>query len=176
MIDIGITTKGAKKTENKLNEIRERLFYAAVKGTVKATGDTKKYAVKLAHGNRLKNSIKAEIVRLDTNEVVKMRIFNDTSAVPWGSYAEFGTGKYVNNEGVGDAIRLKRAKEIPWYVHESLVPEDFGKYGYVKIGEFWLVFGMRPRPYMKPAAFHNRKANVQAVCDAIDEMVKEVVR
>ena len=116
---------------------------------------------------------------MNSKDVIAARVFNDTKVVPWSSYTEFGTGLYVDNEGINDAIRLKRAKRIPWYIHVSMVPKSFARYGYPLVtgqnGEqYWEVDGMKPHPYMMPAAFQNRDRNVQAVLQSIQEMVRSV--
>lgn len=121
-----------------------------------------------------------EIIDADTGDVLKARVFNDTSAVPWSSYMEFGTGIYVDDEGVTDAIRLKRATKIPWYIHTSMVPASFAKYGYPLVagrdGEmFWEVVGMHPHPYMHPAAVQSHDSSLQTVAEEIQEMIRDVV-
>ena len=107
------------------------------------------------------------------------RVFTDTGITSFAPYVEFGTGIKVDDQGNPEAIRLKRAKKIPWYIHVSMVPESFARYGYskIKIGteEYWECDGMYPHPYMHPAAFQNRDKNAQTVALALSEMIKEAV-
>lgn len=165
---------GVDRLEAKMRQICANLSDRAKVGVMNAAEDTRKLAVKLTHSSRIGTCIRAEIIDTDANECVAARVFNDTGEVPWSSYAEFGTGLYVDNEGVTDAVRLKRAESIPWYIHVDMVPEDFGKYGYVRSGDFWIVHGMRPRPYMKPAAFQRRHENAEVVMKEIHAMLTEV--
>lgn len=170
---IKIEMKGTERLEARIRKICADLPQAVEKGAMQAAEETRKIAVRLAHGSTLKNCIKAEIIETNTGNVIASRVFNDTSEVFWSSYVEFGTGLYVDNEGVTDAIKLKRAKEIPWYIHVSMVPESFAKYGYPRVGDFWVVSGMRPRPYLKPAGFERRHKNAQEVMTAIHQMIEE---
>ncbi len=166
--------RGIDRLEAKVRQICANLPDRARAGVLDAAEGTRKLAVKLTHSSRIGKCIKAEIIDIDTNECVAAQVFNDTGEVPWSSYAEFGTGLYVDNEGISDAIRLKRAESIPWYIHVDMVPEDFGKYGYVRSGDFWIVHGMRPHPYMKPAGFQRRHENAETVMREIHEMLMEV--
>lgn len=173
MIEIEI--KGMEKLEAKIRKICGNLPESLKGGTLQAAEDTRKIAVRLARGGVLKRCIKAELVDTDTGEVISSRVFNDTSEVMWSSYVEFGTGLYVDNEGIEESIRLKRAKQIPWYVHVSMVPESFARFGYPRVGDYWEVDGMRPHPYMKPAGFERRDKNKQEIIESIHKMIEEAV-
>lgn len=170
---INIEIKGVERLEARIRKICANFPDTVRESAVQAAEDTRKIAVRLARGSALKRCIKAEIVDTNTGEVITSRVFNDTSEVFWSSYVEFGTGLYVDNEDVPDAIKLKRAKEIPWYIHVSMVPESFAKYGYPRVGDFWVVSGMRPHPYLKPAAFERRSKNAQEIISAIHKMIEE---
>lgn len=178
-----IEVKGLDRLKAKMEEMAARLPEAAQEGCKKAADDTLPIAVRLAHGNLLKSCIKAEIVTSPTGKfvdyggdgkVVAARVFNDTSELPWSSYVEFGTGFYVDNEGIPEAIILKRAKRIPWYIHVDMVPASFARFGYPRVGDYWEVDGMKPRPYMKPAGFQRREDNRREVVDSIYDMIREV--
>lgn len=171
---IGITVKNFDKLTAKLEEICRRLPKTAEQAVKTSAEKTQKIAVRLARGRALKNCIKAEIIDTDTNEVITYRIFNDTDELYWSSYVEFGTGLYVDNEGVDESIRLKRAKQIPWYVHVDMVDADFARFGYPRQGNYWVVDGMRPHPYLKPAGFERRSANTENIISAIKGMIQEV--
>lgn len=170
-----VELQGFGHLDQTLAMIIDNLPGAVEVGIEKALNDTAKIAVSLAPGP-VKDAIKVEMLDSQDN-VIQGRIYNDTAEVPWSSYTEFGTGIKVDNEGVDEAIRLKRARKIPWYVHVSMVPESFSKYGYPLVtinGEkYWEVDGMYPHPYMHPAAFQNRDNNVQTIADTISKMIKE---
>ena len=155
--------------------IIDNLPGAVETGIQKALEDTAKIAVSLAPGP-VKEAIKIEMLDSQDN-VIQARVYNDTASVPWSSYTEFGTGIKVDDEGVDEAIRLKRAKKIPWYIHVSMVPESFAKYGYplVTIGDqqYWEVDGMFPHPYMHPAAFQSRDNTVKTIAETISKMIEE---
>lgn len=170
---IDIEIKGVDRLEAKIHEICGKFPETLRTSASKAADETKDVAVRLAHGGILKKNIKAEIISIDTGEVISSRVFNDTSRAFWSSYVEFGTGRYVDNEGITDAIRLKRAKKIPWYIHVSMVPPSFAAFGYPRVGDFWEVDGMYPQPYMKPAGFERREANACEIIDGIHQMLKE---
>ena len=103
-----------------IDGILKNLPKAIEKGVKKALEDTRNLAVSFAPGP-VKGAIRVQILDADTKQIIKGRVFNDTSQVPWSSYAEFGTGLYVDNQGNDEAIRLKRAKSIPWYIHVSIL-------------------------------------------------------
>lgn len=174
-----VEVRGLDTLERKLNSIVSGMLAAADEGTRKAVRDTSEIAIRLAPG-KVRGAIRVEVLDKD-RDVVSARVFNDTTLVPWSSYTEFGTGNYVDNEGVDEAIRLKRAKSIPWYIPVNMVPESFARYGYpIVVGlngqKYYEVDGMHPKPYMYPAAFQNRDNNVQTIADAIDEMIRKAVR
>ena len=126
----------------------------------------------------MKGTIQAEIID-KSGKTIAGRVFNDTSPYFWSSFVEFGTGVMVDDQGNPDAIRLKRAKQIPWYIHVSMVPPEFAKYGHrIVVGrngeQYYEVFGMQPSPYMHPAAFQSRDKNVQAVAREIDALFRGV--
>lgn len=170
-----VEIKGFDHLDQTLAMIIDNLPGAAETGIEKALNDTAKIAVSLAPGP-VKSAIKVEMLDSQDN-VIQGRVYNDTSEVPWSSYTEFGTGIKVDDEGVDEAIRLKRAKKIPWYIHVSMVPESFSKYGYPLVTingqQYWEVDGMYPKPYMHPAAFQNRDNNVQTIAETISKMIRE---
>lgn len=162
-----------------LDGILQKLPKAVEKGIEEALENTRKLAISFAPGPA-KGAILIEILDANTKHVIKGRIFNDTSQVPWSSYTEFGTGLYVDDQGNDEAIRLKRAKSIPWYVHVSMVPASFARYGYPLVTgkngqKYYEVDGMKPHPYMHPAAFQNRDKNIQEVAKAIQEMIRNAI-
>lgn len=161
-----------------LKQSARNLPQAAKDGVEKAAKDTMAVVISKASG-KVKKVIRMELVNMPSGKVLAARVFNDTQEAPWSSYTEFGTGKYVDNEGVPEAIRLKRAKSIPWYIHVSQVPPSFERYGYPLVtgwnGEqYWQVVGTHPHPYMMPAAFQNRPNNIRTVASAVADMLREV--
>lgn len=174
-----VEIRGLDSLDRKLRGIAGGMTRAAQTGTRKAAEDTAQIAMRLAPG-KVRGAIRAEVLGRD-GSVLSARVFNDTSLVPWSSYTEFGTGNYVDDEGVSEAIRLKRAKSVPWYIHVSMVPPSFARYGYpVVVGadgqKYYEVDGMHPKPYMQPAAFRNRDENVKTLAEALDDMIREAVR
>lgn len=177
---ITVEIKGLDKLEKKFNNIAVNFESSIKSGIEMGLDNTKSLAVRLAKG-RIKDCIKAEIINTETNNVIAGRVFNDVNMLEWSSYVEFGTGKFVDDNGIKDAIRLKRSTQIPWYIHVSMVPESFAKYNYPLItswnGEqYWQVVGSHPHPYMKPSGFQSRKDNVKQVINAINNMIEEAVR
>lgn len=176
---IKVEVKGMDRLKNKLTNIANKLPAAAESGIKKALENTSKYAIAFAPGS-VANAIKLELVDKGTGEVIAGRVFNDVGMLPWSSYIEFGTGAYVDDQGNDEAIRLKVSTKIPWYIHVSMVPESFAKYNYPLVtgrnGEqYWEVLGAHPRPYMHPAAFAARDDNINAVAEAIHQMIGLVV-
>ena len=170
-------TAGFEQFDKKMDAIAKRLSRSAAFGVEKAVDQTKELAVRFAHG-KVKGTIRAEIID-KSEKTIAGRVFNDTSPYFWSSFVEFGTGVMVDDQGNPEAIRLKRAKQIPWYIHVSMVPPEFKRYGYrIVVGrngeEYYEVFGMQPSPYMHPAAFQSRDKNVQAVAKEIDALFREV--
>jgi hypothetical protein len=171
-----VEVKGADHLDQMLSLITDNLPGAVEVGMEKALNDTGISAMRLAPGP-VKKSIRYEILG-SSGDTITGRVFTDTSITAFAPYVEFGTGIKVDNEGVDDAIRLKRAKKIPWYIHVSMVPASFAKYGYPLVvgmnGEkYWEVDGMYPRPYLKPAAFQNREKSAQTIAETIGDMIRE---
>lgn len=174
-----LQVKGLDSLNRKLTRMVAGMAQAAQEGVKAAVDDTAQLAIRLAPG-KVKRAVRVEILDR-SRQVVSARVFNDTALYPWSSYTEFGTGNYVDNEGVDEAIRLKRAKSIPWYIHVSMVPASFARYGYpIIIGadgeKYYEVDGMHPKPYLYPAAFRRRDENARAIANAIDDMLKKAVR
>ncbi len=167
--------KGFEHLERRLKHIIEGLPQAAEQGVEKALKQTADVAIRLAPGV-VGKSIKVEMLDRSTGEILG-RVYTDTKITYFAPYVEFGTGVDVDDQGNKEAIRLKRAKSIPWYIHISMVPASFAKYGYPLIegqnGEkYYVVDGMKPHPYMHPAAFNERDHNVKAVADALSALVR----
>ena len=170
-------TTGFEQFDKKMNGLIKRVPRSAATGVENAIDLTKAAAIRFAHG-KVKGTIRAEIID-KTGKTIAGRVFNDTSPYFWSSFVEFGTGILVDDQGNPDAIRLKRAKQIPWYIHVSMVPPEFARYGHrIVVGrngeEYYEVFGMQPSPYMHPAAFQSRDKNVQAVAHEIRSLFREV--
>ena len=107
--------------------IKRRMSQAAQEGVNRAAQSTYAVVVSKAKG-QLASCIRFEVVNIPERCVKAARVFNDTGQIPWSSYVEFGTGLYVEDQGNREAIRLKRAKQIPWYIHVSMVPASFERY------------------------------------------------
>ncbi|GEM_PF-1686016 len=171
-----VEIKGVEHLDKTFRLIIDGLPKAIKAGMEKALSDTQIAAMRLAPGP-VRKSIRYEILNGDGNTLTG-RVFTDTNITPFAPYVEFGTGVKVDNEGVDDAIRLKRAKHIPWYIHVSMVPASFARYGYPLVTgkdgqQYWEVDGMYSRPYLKPAAFQNREKNTQTITEAVENMIKE---
>lgn len=174
-----IEIKGMESLNRKLAAMTSGFAQSAAAGVKSALDDTAKVSMRLAPG-KVKKAIRVEMLD-ERGNVIEGRVFNDTALYPWSSYTEFGTGDYVNNEGVEEAIRLKRAKSIPWYIHISMVPPSFERYGYpIVVGQdgekYYEVDGMHPKPYLYPAAFRRREENARAVADEIEKMLERAAR
>lgn len=171
---ITIEIKGLQGLEKKIAKTISGLPEAARMGVESGLKSTAGIAVRLAPGVVAK-SIKFEILNADGKEVAG-RVFTDTSITSFAPYVEFGTGLKVDDQGNPEAIRLKRAKSIPWYIHVSMVPKSFERYGYPKVKingqEYWECDGMYPHPYMHPAAFQNRDGTVNAVAMEISQLFR----
>lgn len=161
MIDIEI-----KRKSQELRRIREGVARAAAKGVEKALKDTSALAVRLAPRS-VGRCIQVELLEAPTG-AVRGRVYTNTGITSFAPYVEFGTGVKVDDQGNPEAIRLKRAKSIPWYIHVSMVPRSFARYGYPLVtgkdgAQYWVVDGMYPHPYFHPAAFQRRDENLEAV-------------
>lgn len=172
-----ITLKGASQLDRKLATLRSAIPRKAGQGVKAAANSTRDLAASLARGS-IGRAIREEPVEYGKG-LVSRRVFNDTLQAPYSSYVEFGTGIHADTQGNSEAIRLKRAKSIPWYIHISMVPRSFSKYGFPLItgkdGEqFYVVFGTHPHPYMRPAAFQSRDDNVDQLANAVGALFREV--
>lgn len=172
---ISFEIKGIDSLENKIAKTVSGMHGAVEAGVKDALKSTADIAIRLAPGVVAK-SIKVEILNSNMEEVAG-RVFTDTKITSFAPYVEFGTGLKVDNQGNPDVIRLKRARMIPWYIHVSMVPKSFARYGYpkVRIGgqEYWECDGMKPHPYMHPAAFQNRDGAVNAVASKLSKLMRE---
>lgn len=160
-----------KSFYNKMDGLIKKIPKGAEKGVKNALEATQKYAIQLKPQGQSNDGILVQILNIDNNEV-KGRVYTDVDRFPYLVYLEFGTGKYADSEGGGS-----RAKKIPWYVHTSMA--DLSKYNYqiITVGEeqFYVVWGMHPSPFMRPAGFQRRDDNIDEVQKAIYEVLKEVL-
>jgi len=158
-----------KSLENKISAIVSKLPKGVKKGVQSALESTQKVAIQIKPQGKSNEGILVEVLE---GEEIKGRVYTDSKRFPYLVYLEFGTGKYADPEGGGS-----RAKKIPWYVHTSMA--DLSKYNYqiITMGEeqFYVVWGMHPSPYMRPAAFQERDNNVDAVRQSVYEVLKEVL-
>ena len=172
---ISVNLKGFDRLERKLTNIISGLPTAAETGVKNALEQTAELAIKLAPAV-VGKCIKIETIDRATHEVVG-RVYTDTTITNFAPYVEFGTGVKVDDQGNKEAIRLKRAKTIPWYIHVSMVPASFARYGYPIVTgangqQYYEVDGMYPNPYMHPAAFGMRESNVQSLANAVSNLIK----
>ena len=163
-----------KRTGPGLQRIIDGLPGAAERGVRRALDDTAKLAIRMAP-NVVGKCIKVEMLNSETGEIVG-RVYTDTGVTSFAPYVEFGSGVKVDDQGNPESIRLKRATQIPWFIHVSMVPRSFAKYGYPLIvgrdgAQYWVVDGMTPHPYFHPAAFNRRDDNVDAVKQEIIALV-----
>lgn len=170
-----VEVKGLDRLDRKLKHIAINLPNAAEKGVEKALKQTAEVAIRLAPAV-VGKCIKIEMLNRTSGEILG-RVYTDTKITYFAPYVEFGTGVKVDDQGNKEAIRLKRAKSIPWYVHISMVPASFAKYGYPIVTgangqQYYEVDGMYPHPYMHPAAFGERDKNVKAVLESVRELIK----
>ena len=158
-----------KSLENKISAIVSKLPKGVKKGVQSALESTQKVAIQIKPQGKSNEGILVEVLE---GEEIKGRVYTDSKRFPYLVYLEFGTGKYADPEGGGS-----RAKKIPWYVHTSMA--DLSKYNYqiITMGEeqFYVVWGMHPSPYMRPAAFQERDNNVDAVRQSVYEVLQEVL-
>lgn len=172
MIDIEWNKSDLKSFYKKMDELIKKIPKGAEKGVKIALEGTQQFAIQLKPQGKSNEGILVQIIDTDKNEI-KGRVYTDVNNFPYLVYLEFGTGKYADSEGGGS-----RAKKIPWYVHTSMA--DLSKYNYQIItnadGEqFYVVWGMHPSPFMRPAGFQRRDNNIDEVQKAIYEVLKEVL-
>lgn len=156
----------------KMDKLIKELPKGAEKGVKNALEGTQRLAIQLKPQGKSNEGILVEILDTEKN-IVSGRVFTDVRRFPYLVYLEFGTGLYADSEGGGS-----RAKKIPWYVHISMA--DLSKYNYPILttadGEqFYIVWGMHPSPYMRPAGFQRRDDNIDEIQKAIYETLKEVL-
>lgn len=169
MINVEWNKQLVKSLEKKINAIVSKMPKGTKTGVQTALENTQKVAIQLKPQGKSNEGILVEVLE---GEEIKGRVYTDSKRFPYLVYLEFGTGKYADPEGGGS-----RAKKIPWYVHTSMA--DLSKYNYqiITMGEeqFYVVWGMHPSPYMRPAAFQERDSNVNAVIEAVYKELKEIL-
>lgn len=177
MIDIEWKKSSEKSFYNKMDKIINKLGESTKLGVKKALYDTRSLAIQIKPQGKSNEGILVELLDTEKNEV-KGRVFTNSSAYPYLVYLEFGTGLYADSEGGGS-----RAKKIPWYVHTSMA--DLSMYNYQTVtfkdengteNTFYVVYGMHPHPYMRPAAFQSRDSNIEAIEKEISDMIRSVIR
>lgn len=169
-----------KSLEKKIEAIVKKLPEGAKNGITEALENTQQLAIQLKPQGKSNDGILVEMIDTEKNEI-RGRVYTDVNKFPYLVYLEYGTGKYAG-EADGRYPEAppsigSQAKSIPWFIHISMA--DMSVYGYkpVTIGDeqFYVVYGMHPSPYMRPAAFQERDNNVDAVRQAIYEVLKEVL-
>lgn len=172
---IKMEVSGLDRLQRKFNKISKTLDDQREDMMENALTIVKDYAVSLAKG-RTKGSVKVEIIDHQHG-----RVYNDTNVAAWSSFQDFGTGLYVNSQGVEEAIRLQGKGEIPWYVHEDMVDDDFDvRYNFPVVygkdgSRFFVMHGSHPSPYMVPAAREKQQDMLDFVVNALKEQIKEVL-
>ncbi len=163
--------------------IVQRLAPAAETGITAAAEATRIEAADRAKMPAVRASIRVSTA-VHKADAVAVRVYNDTTLVPWSSYVEFGTGLNVDNEGIEDAIRLHRPWRIPRYLDLDALPPGYEESvaysdshgGYERTMDGKLVFdGLYPTPYMKPAAVVRRMLNREEVAQALRKAIRREV-
>lgn len=177
MIDIEWKESSLKNFYNKMDKIIAKMEESAKKGVQNALNDTQKLAIQLKPQGKSNEGILVELLDTENNEI-KGRVYTNSTAFPYLVYLEFGTGIYADADGGGS-----RAKKIPWYVHTSMA--DLSMYNYPTItftdengieNTFYVIYGMKSHPYMRPAGFQSRDNNIEQVEKTIDEMIRSVLK
>jgi hypothetical protein len=161
-----------KRFYKKMDKLIKELPKGVESGVKMALEDTKNLAIQIKGSGKSNQGILVEIIDRDKNEITG-RVYTDVKKFPYLVYLEYGTGLYADPEGGGS-----RAKKIPWFVHVSMA--DLSRYNYqiytAPDGEqFYIVYGMHPRPYMRPAGFQSRDANLDKVQEQIYETLRRVL-
>lgn len=166
-----------------LNGIAQRLASAAETGVTGAAEATRIEAAGRAKMPAVRAALRVSTAERD-GDGVSVRVYNDTTAVPWSSYVEFGTGLNVDDEGISDAIRLHRPWHIPRYLDPDKLPPGYEESvaysdnhgGYERTTDGKIIFdGLYPTPYMKPAAVVRRAPNREEVAQAIRDAIRREV-
>ena len=169
MIKLEWKKEPLKSFNKKMDNIVQQLPNSVKKGIETALEQTRRLAIQIKPSGKSDEGILVEMME---GTEIKGRVYTDSQRFPYLVYLEFGTGLYADDEGGGS-----RAKKIPWYVHTSMA--DLSRYNYqiITMGEeqFYVVWGMHPHPYMRPAAFQSRDSNLEAVQKQIYETLKEIL-
>lgn len=177
MIDISWEKNSFKSFNKKMDKIISNMTKSAKTGIENALKNTQQLAIQLKPQGNSNNGIVIELLDTTKNEVMG-RVYTDTKMYPYLVYLEFGTGLYADPEGGGS-----KAKKIPWYVHTSMA--DLSGYNYPTItfedengikNTYYVIYGMKAHPYMRPAAFQSRDGNLEEVEKAISEMIRKVIK
>lgn len=171
-----IEVKVSRKTKGSgLDGIINGLVQAAGKGIETALENTANYAYRLKNvaSGESNQGIKVEIVKVQNAEVGG-RVYTDFFHA---GFLEFGTGIYMDSESPGH-ISEKAAAGLPWFVHEDMADLSGYNFPVVETPEgdrYYMIRGTHPRPFMRPAAFAMRDNNIEAVAEAIRELIESVV-
>lgn len=145
-------------------DVKKELRTGVAQGTKLIQGDAKDNAP--VGDGQLQNSIKEEVKDVDAN-TIQGRVFTNLEHAP---YVEFGTGPVgqANNADLPPDLRSKITyRQDGWWIHESQIDAATAeKYHFFKVetgeGVFYYTRGMKPQPYMYPAA-QARKDDVPKV-------------
>jgi hypothetical protein len=177
MISIEWNKSSLKKFYSKMGKIISELPESSSKGVKNALEGVQKLAIQLKPNGKSDKGILIELFDTEKN-ISKGRVYTDSKNFTYLVYLEFGTGIYADPEGGGS-----KAKKIPWYVHTSMA--DLSMYNYQTItftdengteNTFYVIYGMKSHPYMRPAGFQSRDSNIEAVEKEISEMIRRVIK
>jgi HK97 gp10 family phage protein len=172
MISVEWKKQPLNKFYSKMDKIVKGMDKSAKEGVQNALKSTQRLALQIKPSGSGQSDQGVLIELMEGNEI-KGRVYTDSSKFPYLVYLEFGTGLYADPEGGGS-----RAKKIPWYVHTSMA--DLSRYGYqvITMGEeqFYVVWGMKAHPFMRPAGFQNRDTNIELLEKEISDMIGRVLK
>ena len=171
MISVEWNKGNLKSFYSKMDKIIKELPKSSKTGVENALESTRKLILQIKPSGKSDAGIVVEMIE---GKEIKGRVYTDVDKFPYLVYLEFGTGLYADEEGGGS-----RAKKIPWYVHTSMA--DLSKYNYqiytAPDGEqYYIVYGMKPHPFMRPAGFQSRDSNIELVEKEVSEMIMRVIK
>lgn len=159
-----------QKMENIINNLSD----GALSGIKKASESTQELAIKKVRGKSDKTMI---IIEID-NDKLESKIHTDKEKFSHASFMEYGTGIYAEREHIGKTKVFINSGYRYWYVPMTLVNLHLQEDRLLILKDGTVLqrtYAQQPKPFMRPAAFENRKNNVEIVKEEVKKSIDEVI-
>jgi HK97 gp10 family phage protein len=167
--------KGVRSLNKKLDKINNTFVNSTKIGVDKALEDIQKLALDYKVGKKDPTQLPFES---DINgSEINGRLHSDKDTFNYAGFLEFGTGAFAEKPHVGTTKTFIDSGFTMWYLPVEKVNKPLPyKIITIKGKRFYVVFGQKPKPFMRPAAFESRDNTLEQIQKEMIKNIEKVIK